>query len=62
MDKKDYNILAAVVTGVIGVAAAIVAKVNPPMEAAIEASLPVIEGCILTVAGNFVVNAITKKE
>ena len=62
MDKKTYNIVAAVVTGVIGVAAAIVAKVNPPMEAAIEASLPVIEGCILTVAGNFVVNAITKKE
>lgn len=62
MSKGTYNVIAAVVTGVIGVAAAIVAKVNPPMEAAIEASLPVIEGCILTVAGNFVVNAITKKE
>ena len=62
MDKKTYNIVAACVTGVIGIAAAIIAKVNPPMEAAIEASLPVLEGAILTIAGNFVVNAITKKE
>lgn len=54
MDQKTYNIVAAVTTGVIGVAAAIIAKVNPPMEAAIEASLPVLEGAILTIASNFV--------
>ena len=35
--------------------AAVVALVNPPMEAAIEASLPVLEGAFLTVANNFVV-------
>lgn len=62
MDQKTYNIVAAIVTGVIGVASAIVAKFNPPMEAAIEASLPVLEGAILTICGNFVVKAITKKE
>ena len=56
MDKKTYNIIAAVTTGVIGVVAAVIAKVNPPFEAAIEASLPVLEGAILTIANNFVIN------
>ena len=55
MSRKVYNVVAAVATGVIGIAAAIVALVNPPMEAAIEASLPVLEGAILTIANNFVV-------
>jgi hypothetical protein len=32
------------------------------MEAAIQASLPVLEGAILTICGNFVVNAANKKE
>lgn len=62
MDKKTYNVIAAIVTGVIGVAAALVAKFNPPMEAAIEASLPVLEGAILTIVGNFVVQAIQSKK
>ena len=56
MDKKTYNIVAAVTTGVIGVVAAVIAKVNPPFEAAFEASLPVLEGAILTIANNFVIN------
>ena len=55
MKKSVYNVIAASVTGVIGVAAAIIALVNPPMEAAIEASLPVVEGAVLTIANNFVV-------
>ena len=55
MSRKVYNVVAASVTGVIGVAAAIIALVNPPMEAAIEASLPVLEGAVLTIANNFVV-------
>lgn len=55
MSRKVYNIVAASVTGVIGVVAAVIALVNPPMEAAIEASLPVLEGAILTIANNFVV-------
>ena len=55
MSRKVYNVVAAVATGVIGIAAAIIALVNPPMEAAIEASLPVLEGAFLTVANNFVV-------
>ena len=55
MSRKVYNLVAAIVTGVIGIAAAIIALVNPPMEAAIEASLPVLEGAFLTVANNFVV-------
>ena len=55
MSRKVYNVVAAVATGVIGIAAAIIALVNPPMEAAIEASLPILEGAILTIANNFVV-------
>lgn len=55
MSRKFYNVIAASVTGVIGIAAAIIALVNPPMEAAIEASLPVLEGAVLTIANNFVV-------
>lgn len=55
MKKSVYNLVAAIVTGVIGIGAAVVALVNPPMEAAIEASLPVLEGAFLTVANNFVV-------
>lgn len=55
MSRKVYNVVAAVATGVIGIAAAIIALVNPPMEAAIEASLPVLEGAILTIANNFVI-------
>lgn len=54
MKKSVYNLVAAIVTGVIGIAAAVVALVNPPMEAAIEASLPVLEGAVLTIANNFV--------
>ena len=54
MSRKVYNLVAAIVTGVIGIAAAIVALVNPPMIAAIEASLPVLECAILTIANNFV--------
>ena len=55
MSRKVYNLVAAIVTGVIGIAAAIVALVNPPMVAAIQVSLPVLEGAFLTVANNFVV-------
>ena len=55
MSRKVYNLIAAIVTGVIGIGAAVVALVNPPMEAAIEASLPVLEGAVLTIANNFVV-------
>ena len=54
MNQKVYNLVAAITTGIIGVAAAIVALVNPPFEAAIEASLPVLEGAVLTIASNFV--------
>ena len=62
MDQKTYNIVAACVTGAIGIASAIIAKVNPPMEAAIEASLPVLEGAVLTICSNFVIKAITSSK
>ena len=62
MDRKTYNIVAAITMGIIGVAEAIVAKFNPPMEGAIAASLPVLEGAVLTIANNFVINENAKKK
>lgn len=55
MKRSVYNVVAASVTGVIGIAAAVLALVNPPMLAAIEASLPVLEGAVLTICNNFVI-------
>ena len=62
MSKKIYNIIAASVTGIIGVAASVIAAVNPPMEAAWEASLPVLEGAVLTILNNFVIKEEVKKD
>ena len=62
MSQKVYNVVAAVTTGVIGVAEAAVALLNPPYEAAIVASLPVLEGAILTIASNFIIRPTTKKK
>lgn len=54
MSKKVYAVVVAVTTGVIGVAEALVALFNPPYEAAIAASLPVLETAVITIANNFV--------
>lgn len=62
MKKSVYNVIAASVTGVIGIVAAVIALVNPPMVAAIEASLPVLEGAVLTIANNFVVEDKVEKK
>lgn len=62
MSTKIYNIIAASVTGAIGIAAAVIAAVNPPMEAAWEASLPVLEGAVLTILNNFVIKEEKKDE
>ena len=59
MSQKVYNVVAAVTTGIIGVAEALVALFNPPYEAAIAASLPVLEGAILTIASNFIIKSTT---
>lgn len=55
MSRKVYNVVAASVTGIIGVAEAVIALVNPPMAVAIQASLPVLEGAVLTICNNFVI-------
>lgn len=62
MSQKVYNVVAAVTTGIIGVAETVVALLNPPYEAAIAASLPVLEGAILTIASNFIIRPTTKKK
>ena len=62
MDKKTYNIVAAITVGIIGVAEAVVAAVTFPYAAAVAASLPVLEGAVLTIANNFVINENAKKK
>ncbi len=54
MSKKVYAVVVAATTGIIGVAEALVALFNPPYEAAIAASLPVLETAVITIAHNFV--------
>ena len=54
MSKKVYAVVVAATTGVIGVAEAVVALIDPPYAAAIAASLPVLETAIVTITHNFV--------
>lgn len=62
MSKKVYNIVAAVTVGIIGVAEAVVAAIDFQLQAAVAASLPVLEGAVLTIANNFVIKENEKKE
>lgn len=62
MSKKVYNIIAAITVGIIGVAEAVVAAIDFQLQAAVAASLPVLEGAILTIANNFVINENAKKK
>lgn len=62
MDKKTYNIVAAITVGIIGVAEAVVAAIDFQFQAAVAASLPVLEGAILTIANNFVTKEDKKEE
>lgn len=62
MDRKTYNIVAAITVGIIGVAEAVVAAIDFQLQAAVAASLPVLEGAILTIANNFVINENAKKK
>lgn len=62
MNRKTYNILAAITVGIIGVAEAVVAAIDFQFQAAVAASLPVLEGAILTIANNFVINENAKKK
>lgn len=62
MDRKTYNIVAAVTVGIVGVVEAVVAKFDFSLQAAVAASLPVLEGAVLTIANNFVINENAKKK
>jgi hypothetical protein len=62
MDKKTYNIVAAITVGIIGVAEAVVAAIDFQFQAAVAASLPVLEGAVLTIASNFVTKEDKKEE
>lgn len=62
MTRKTYNIVAAVTVGVIGVAEAVVAAIDFQLQAAVAASLPVLEGAVLTIANNFVTKEDKKED
>lgn len=62
MDRKTYNIVAAITVGIIGVAEAVVAKFDFNLQTAVAASPPVLEGAVLTIANNFVINENVKKK
>ena len=54
MSKKFYALLSTITTAVSAVAIGIVTYFTPAHMAAINASIPVLEGAIITIAGNFV--------
>lgn len=62
MDRKTYNIIAAITVGIIGVAEAVVAAIDFQLQAAVAASLPVLEGAVLTIANNFVTKEDKKED
>lgn len=54
MKKKTFNLIAGITSGVATIAEAVIAFVQPPCAGAIAASIPVAEGAIITICGNFV--------
>ena len=54
MKRRTFNLISGVTTGVAFIAEALTVYFNPPCSEAIIASIPVVEGAIVTVCGNFV--------
>lgn len=54
MKKKTFNLIAGVTSGLAMIAEAVVTFVHPAYTGAIAASIPVAEGAIITICGNFV--------
>ena len=53
MSKKLYTLVSAVVTGVVGIAEAVLTYTKPAMYVPICSCLPVIEGAVITCCGFF---------
>lgn len=56
MSKKTYALVSTITSAVAAVAAGLVSYFNPPYASAINASIPVAEGAIIAICGNFVKN------
>lgn len=54
MSKKTFNLIAGITTGVAAIGAAVVTFFNPPYCAAINASITVVEGAVVTICSKFV--------
>lgn len=54
MKRRTFNLISGITTGVAFIAEAVTVFLNPPCKEAIIASIPVAEGAIITICGNFV--------
>lgn len=54
MSRKLFNYISVIITALTGIALGTIGYFNVPDAGAWEASIPVIEGAIITVLGNFV--------
>lgn len=54
MSKKTYALVATITSAVAAVAVGLVTYFNPGCAAAINASIPIAEGAIIAICGNFV--------
>lgn len=62
MSRTLYTLISAIVTGVVGIAEAVLAYTKPAYYVPIGACLPVVEGAIITCCGFFVEDKDDKKE
>lgn len=62
MSRKTYTLISTITTAVATCAAAIVSYFQPAHATAILGSITAVEGCILTVLGEFTKTAIEKGE
>lgn len=54
MKRKTFNLISGITSGIAMIAETLVVFLNPPCKEAIAASIPVAEGAIITICGNFV--------
>lgn len=61
MNKKTFNLVAGITTGVAGIAIAVVTFFNPAYCEAINGSIAVVEGAVITICSKFVLPDPEKK-
>lgn len=62
MSKKTYALIATLTSAAAAAAVGLVTYFNPSCAAAINASIPIAEGAIIAICGNFVTDTIVSKK